>query len=244
MRLTNSNNTITFIKDNHLFFDDYYNEPVDNLQNILLSKSINTDLTSIKYITFGIKFNQLVNNLPDSILGIKFKYCFDQPVNNFPQNLTSLEFGDSFNQPINDLPNNLTFLKFGNSFNQPIDNLPNGLTYLEFGENFYQCVDNLPTTLQILIFFYEKRAYEEHQPSGTANWSRISEPMLVFTDVIKERNYTLNNLPSNLKQLQLNKNYLKNKVDNLPIFLSELRAPENLRNMIDKIPFGCNLTYM
>lgn len=242
MRLTNSNNTITFIKDNHLFFDDFYNEPVDNLQNILLSKSINIHLTSIKYITFGIKFNQLVNNLPDSILGIKFKYYFNQPVNNLSQNLISLEFGDCFNQPINDLPNNLTFLKFGNNFNQPIDNLPNGLTYLEFGEYFYQCVDNLPTTLEILIF--GKSDFEKYQPSGTGNYSKLDTAVLFFVDEIKERNYALNNLPCNLKQLQLNKNYLRNKVNNLPIFLSELSIPENLKNMIDKIPFGCNLTYM
>ena len=243
MRFTESNNKITFIKDNHLFFDDYYDEPVENLQNILLSKSIDIDLTCIKYITFGIKFNQLVNNLPDSILGIKFGYSFNQPVNNLPQNLTSLEFGDCFNQPIYDLSNNLTYLKFGNSFNQPLFNLPNNLTYLEFGENYYHCVDYLPKTLEILIFSYEKSNFEKYQPSGTYNGSKIDNSVL-YVGKIKKIYYTLNNLPYNLKELQLNEKYLKNKVENLPIFLSELRIPEKLKNMIDKIPFGCNITYM
>jgi len=216
MQFYNSNDIITIMNNNHLFFNDNFNEPIDNLPDVLLSKPTNIYLSQIKYITFGDSFNQLVDNLPDSVLGIKF----------------------------------------GSHFNQPVDKLPNNLIYLEFGKTFYQSVNELPITLETLIFFYEDNIYnfslypEMHQPSGTRNYSRIDNVKLVLNlyedkqKPIIKRDHTLNNLPYNLKKLQVNEKYLKEKVNNLPIFLSELRIPTRLKDSVDKIPFNCEVTYI
>lgn len=218
MNLYDSNNVITVMNENHLFFNDNFNNPIDNLPKILLSKPTNIYLSSIKYITFGKIFNQSVNNLPDTILGIKF----------------------------------------GHDFNQPVDKLPNNLIYLEFGENFYQSVNELPSTLETLIFFYEKNLYgytfglhpEMHKPAGTWNRSRIDNSQLIlnlnniYPEPVTVKDHTLNILPPYLKKLQLNEKYLKKEVGNLPIFLRELLIPEELKNMINKIPFDCDVLYI
>ena len=62
---------------------------------------------------------------------------FNQPINNLPNSITHLTLGLDFNQPINNLPNSITNLTLGQKFNQQINNLPNSLTHLEFYE--YSC---------------------------------------------------------------------------------------------------------
>ncbi len=67
----------------------------------------------LNHLIFGKKFNQSVDNLPNTI--------------------TTLAFGEDFNKLVNNLPNNITFLSLCYRFNQPVDNLPNSITVLVLG---------------------------------------------------------------------------------------------------------------
>ena len=57
-------------------------------------------LSKHQRVEFGEKFNQSVDNLPESITHLKFGKFFNQEVKNLPDSLINLEFGTYFNQPI------------------------------------------------------------------------------------------------------------------------------------------------
>jgi hypothetical protein len=48
--------------------------------------------THITDLTFGYKFNQLVDKLPPNITHLTFGDFFNQPVDNLPPNITSFNF--------------------------------------------------------------------------------------------------------------------------------------------------------
>ena len=73
---------------------------------------------------------------------------FNQPVDNLPNSIVNLTFGEHFNQPVDNLPNSIVNLTFGEHFNQSVDNLPNSIVNLTFGKNFDKKIDNIPIGLQ------------------------------------------------------------------------------------------------
>ena len=113
-------------KDDIIIFSFKYNEPL-NL-NLLshYKKVIFSNYELAEYLFDKYEFND-TKNLP-------YFYCkFNQQVDNLPNTLTHLTFGTNFNQQVDNLPNTLTHLTFGGYFDQQVDNLPNSLTHLTFG---------------------------------------------------------------------------------------------------------------
>lgn len=141
----------------------------------------------ITHLTFGDRYDQPVNNLPETLTHLTFEITssFNQPVDNLPKGLTHLTFGESFDESVDNLPETLTHLTFGEAFDQFVDNLPKGLTHLTFGVHFNQPVDNLPESLTHLTFGH------------------------YFSDEV-------NNLPKNLTHIVFEKYYHQRLNNNLP----------------------------
>jgi len=66
---------------------------------------------TLKKITFGFDFNQLIFSLPEQLESIKFGESFNQQIESYPQNLEKLVFGSGYNQQITNLPTSLKFLQ-------------------------------------------------------------------------------------------------------------------------------------
>ena len=110
------------IVNNIIFFDSDFNKILDNeiIQVIKLCDTIcfnNYDNIKICIKTVNkynydyqkywkkSKFNQPINNLPNSIIYLTLGHCFNQPINNLPNSIIYLTLGYYFNQPLNNLPN-------------------------------------------------------------------------------------------------------------------------------------------
>ncbi len=206
-------------------FDYYFNEVVDQCKECIDPKHVAQHICTIlpahiTHLTFGLHFNQPVNNLPNKIthltFGEQFNKCsdklpesvthlvfghyFNQSVNNLPKNLTHLTFENLFNQPVNNLPKNLTHLTFGRDFNQPVDKLPNSMTHLTFGDIFNQEVNNLPKALIYLTFGDDFDQKVDKLPQKITH--------LTFGD---DFNQKLDNLPLNIEYISFG-NYFNTTV--------------------------------
>ena len=95
-----------------------------------------------KTLTLPYKFNNKLKNIPENTENIIFDYSihtaskFNQKIDNLPQSLIKLFLGKFFNKKVDFLPKNLIHLLVGEFFNQEINNLPKNLKSLEFGINF------------------------------------------------------------------------------------------------------------
>jgi hypothetical protein len=90
---------------------------------------------------------------PNPIEVIKFPPKFNEPIDNLPNTVKKIIFSrhnSKFNCKIDDLPTSLEFLETGYSFNQPINSLPQSVTYLVLGKKFSQSLDNLPVRLKYI----------------------------------------------------------------------------------------------
>jgi hypothetical protein len=200
----------------------YYNVDTQTLSlPWVFNKEIKNLLIDVQIIIFEedrakkqfSKFNQSVDNLPNTLTHINFGRRFNQSVDNLPNNLTHLTFGAWFNQSVDSLPNNLTHLTFGVGFNQSVDYLPKNLTHLTFGYSFNQKVDSLPSTL-IEIGFYSHCKIKNNIPNSI-------EFLNIFFSVDDFYNEPIENIASNVKEIKIN---LVSKV-----------------HYLKKIPFGCKV---
>eukprot|EP01112_Ceratiomyxa_fruticulosa_P014471 TRINITY_DN4144_c0_g1_i1.p1 TRINITY_DN4144_c0_g1~~TRINITY_DN4144_c0_g1_i1.p1 ORF type:complete len:231 (-),score=25.14 TRINITY_DN4144_c0_g1_i1:543-1235(-) len=99
------------------------------------NKKVTSLPTSLTHITFGVHFNQGMNDrLPPSLTHLVLGNDFSMPIRSLPSSLTHIEFNSVFfDQPIDSfLPPNLTYLAFSaqSRFNHPINELPLKLTHL------------------------------------------------------------------------------------------------------------------
>jgi hypothetical protein len=170
----------------------------------------------------GERFNQSINNLPNSITHLTLGDYFNQPVENLPHSITHLTFGAYFNQPVNKLPSSITHLSFGEHFNQPLDNLPNTLTHLLLGYNFNKTIQHLPESV-IELGFFSNYIFRDNLP--------------YFIEIVKiyfARDY-----------VEYKKKYIIKKyyITNLPPTIKQIKV-KNYNNAlrITKIPFGCIVT--
>jgi hypothetical protein len=77
---------------------------------------------------------------------------FNQPVDNLPQSITHLIFGRLFNQTVNNLPQTMTHLTFGHNFNQTVDNLPKNIIQLTLNPMvFTQSMNNISPNTEIFL---------------------------------------------------------------------------------------------
>ncbi len=106
----------------------------------------------ITTLVFGEKFNQPVDNLPNSLKSLTLGYDFNLPVDNLPNGLTNLTFGYKFDLPVDNLPNSLIYLELGRYFKQPVNNLPNTIKVLKLGYWFKDIpINNLPNSIDELV---------------------------------------------------------------------------------------------
>jgi hypothetical protein len=158
--------------------------------------------SNLTHLTFGKKFNQSIDNLPNSLTHLIFNSIdgdFNQSMDNLPESITHIILSKKYNKPLDNLPLSLINLQTGYSYNYPLDNLPNSLNKLTIGNNgkwggsvFNYQLDNLPNSLEYL---------------GFTNYSKF--------------NKTFKNLPSSLKTIDLSGYY--------PISINEL--PDTIENI-------------
>ena len=139
------NKTIIFDSEYNEIFDTSILEILPNLNTIIFDNFRDGK-------NFKNKYNQPIDNLPNSIQKIFFGYAFNKLVNNLPNSIISLTFGSQFNQLVDNLPNSIQSLTFGSIFSQSINNLPSSIINLTFGQNFNLLVDNLPDSIINLTF--------------------------------------------------------------------------------------------
>ena len=104
--------------------------------------------------------NNIDRYILDNTHSVKFKWIYDEIIDDLPNSITHLILGDNFNQPINNLPDSVTHLILGDNFNQPLINLPNSLTHLILGDNFNQTIYGIPDSLK---YFKSRHVYIQRE---------------------------------------------------------------------------------
>ena len=99
-------------KYDYVEFDNYFNQPIDNLP------------VGLKSIILGNYFDQPVDNLPSGLQNLTIKSNLTHPIDNLPSGLQSLTFDNYFNQPIYNLPLGLENLYLSDNYDKPLNNLP------------------------------------------------------------------------------------------------------------------------
>lgn len=176
--------------------------------------------------------------LPDSLTFLIFTY-YNQSIE-LPASLTQLALSDDFNQLIK-LPNLLTHLDLGRDFNQPVE-FKDNLIYLSFGENFNQFVD-IPVQLIYLIFSCNF--------SGSIDLPNVKYLVIRYNNTYLIENFSneletlcvthpfdlpLDNLPSQLKSLNIFNYVYNQKLNNLPNSIKYIRLNEHYDHPILSIP--------
>ena len=231
---------------------EHYNKETKTL---IIPEKFNQKLKDIpegtKIIIFGrngyidTKFNQPINNLPNSITHLTFSNHFNQLVDNLPNSITHLTFGRHFNQSVDELPNSITHLIFGSAFNQSVDNLPKNLTHLTFGWYFNQSVDKLPKNLTHLTLSGIFNQPVNYLPESLIVLKLFCDIIIEIPKNVKElhinsSNFLLNNLPYNIEKLFI-KYWVDRKINNLPSTLKEIIIHDFIGDEVMKnitIPFG------
>jgi hypothetical protein len=153
--------------------------------------------------------------------------------------------GDAFNQSIDFLPNGITYLRLGRRFNKPIMNLPQTLKHLIIGAigiaycDFNQSLDNLPEDIETLELIRNSKfdKYINNLPFGLKhlhfnctnfNYPINNLPEGLETLVVRNfNNLTLNNLPSNLKSVQITSNLSKDNAKLLKEYINNSHSNIN-----------------
>ncbi len=236
----------------------YWNKPIDNLPDRILSIRIYSEY-----------FDQPIDNLPANlkILCIKSVYInedddkydniagrFDQPIDHLPSNLEELVICTTiFDEPVDNLPSKLKRLYIGaylGYFNQYVDNLPPNLEILCISSTYFeQELNNLPDSLEILYI----ENYIDNLPDILENLPQKLKTLyyaMSHAEDAEDVNYTVNNLPNNIKALYLG--VLNNTIDNLPDSVEKLyingssKSFEswNFNTVINKLPKNLKTLYI
>ena len=229
-----------------IIFNPKWNGPLDikllsNYKKLVFSDYELSDNLFEKYepdnsIFKGSKFNQEVNNLPNSLTHLTFGQNFNQEVNVLPNSITHLTFGICFNQKVNNLPNSLTHLTFGWKFNQEVNDLPKSLTHLTFNYDFNQKID-IPFTIKYLKLDCNNSYIIDYLPDN------IEELELGCNF-----NLELNNLSISIKKIAFEiDSYYEHELNCLPKFLECLQLPcsydKKLLNISDNLKIICSKNY-
>ena len=209
-------NSYTIYKK-RLFFDNKFNDSVDNYSDVINNNNI-TGIVFSNYSNEHLKLMYTKNNLwmlkhSRKYVGSKFNTKTDWSV--LPEKITYLSLGDNYNQ-ISKLPNNLIYLLFGFAFDCPVE-LPNKLIYLVFGQQFNHPIKWFPNTLKYLVFgkFFNQQVILpeglEHLELGLFFDQPINLPdglkNLVFEENVKEIT-----IPKNINQLVCCVSEISNKL--------------------------------
>ncbi len=250
---------IGYTKLKKIIFNRVFDTPIDNLceynleelefrTECVFNQTINLKKSYIKKITFvkDSLFNQLVDNLPESLEYLELGDNFNQPVDSLPKTLVKLIIGNVFNQPVDNLPNTLKHLELGDTFNYPVDNLPSGLEYLNIGYEFTNLINNLPEKLLNLRIGCKFREEVKSLPNGLLEISfgrgfdaslDAFPPTLRKISFSRNFNQSVDCLSPNLIYLKLSR-FFRKTIDSLPESLETLIIGEYFNNPVDNLPSG------
>ncbi len=242
------------IMDNQIekiIFDSQYNSPLPNLPDsvkiIMFGSNDYYDNFNLDEVTdsqleclFGIndKFNQPIDNLPSNLTHLLFSIGskFNQPINNLPSTLKYLSLCDNFTHPLDNLPENLKYLYLYSCnhgyndiiFNYNLDSLPAGLKYFQFNTDCHKCeFNNLPVGLEYLILDIPYIQKFNNLPSTLKYFD-----LKLITDNLK---YSMFH-PDIHKYIDIDNNYDKNLINNLPNSLEELFITSTFLIKIESLP--------
>lgn len=145
---------------NTMILPSNYNKEIDSLPS------------SMTNLVFGEKYNKKINNILsnlNALTHLTFGVCFDQKINELPESLTHLTFGHSFNQKVDNLPKML--IELGFSSNCKIkNNIPENIKKIKIIFNdldeYYSAVDNLPPNIKEITIKKNKFRYLKKVPFG------------------------------------------------------------------------------
>lgn len=175
------------------------------------------------------KFNQSIDNLPNSLEILTLPDDYNLPINNLPYSLKILTLGNNFNNSLDYLPNSITHLMIGRGclkyfnasckFNQPINDLPNSLIELTFSDEsiFQKKLDNLPNSLKKIRLSGYYTGTIENLPDGIETiilgptWLKYNEKTY-YPLCLKNK---INKLPKSLKKFYYIKYYVNEEFKEL-----------------------------
>jgi hypothetical protein len=110
--------------------------------------------TTLCILILSDNFNQVITNVPMTLLKIHFGYEYEHVLPLLPDSLLILINSDEFNHAIVKWPESLMSLTFGTEFNRKVTVLPNKLQTLKFGWNFNQNISavKFPQCLYTITF--------------------------------------------------------------------------------------------
>lgn len=226
--ITNSlSENIPYTVEGIVFMDNTsYRSNLDNLPN------------TIKYLVFEPEcdFKSAIDNLPNGLiyLEIKSRY-FSESVSNLPQSLEVLILGEGFKSPIENLPESLKYLKLERHTNK-IKSLPKSLKVFTNMCDNLDFIDKLNpleklTWLEINLSKLNKEIDIRHLRVNTLylhcveilQIKNVIFPISVHKLVIyrhgskkkknnNNNNIELDNLPEQLKILEISANYIRCKI--------------------------------
>jgi hypothetical protein len=226
-----------------LIMNEYYNkelylsEPLEELIFQTVASEFNQNIifpSTIKYIQFGDRYDQPLNNLPHSLETlILSNKTSTHPLDNLPSNLKTLKLLNAINNNINlnYLPQCLTYLEITRydktELTIGMDNLPSSLQTIKLSGiiGLNNSIRNLPYNLENLYIDVYDNLDLSYLPDNLKNLyitgSRYLEPIKITK------------LPSKLEILQLTNVIINNssinilQLDFLPLALKEFSIVNN-----------------
>ena len=191
----------------------------------------------------GRKFNQPIDNLPNSLIILKISNSFNQLINNLPNSLEKLEYDSWFNNPIEKLPLKLKYLNLMNSkFNSDIiwNESNNLIEKLILSSSYDKKIPYLPNIKNITI-----KNLNQYELFDERNTNLIKRLNLYKNDSLKE---IYNQIPKSIEELiiTINKNFnwkyipihIKKITFLSSLLLNPLIIDNNISQNIESIEFG------
>ena len=207
---TSDENTIIFdCNFNQIISNDITNYIIENkLSKIIFSDYLDNSIALICENDHDNKI--LFTKYYENIKGSKF----NQEINNLPNSITHIILGTCFSQSVDYLPESLIYLRLGILFNQSLDNLPLSLTHLMINSKFTHTLNNLPEKI-----IYLKISYNSDYNLSISNLSYLKN----LTHLILNYNYnnSIDNLPDSIKHLRLGANF-RAPINTIPDSLEEI----------------------
>jgi hypothetical protein len=148
-----------------LKFGDCFEFPVNNVnlkqvKTLILGRDFNTEITInsmyVNKLVFGWEYNR-IDQYPDSLRILSFGYNFNQIINKLPPLLNVLIFGAMFNQDLThvDIPVSLNTITFGEYYDQDIFNVIFHEIYIinDYSSKITISSSKFPNSLHKIVYF-------------------------------------------------------------------------------------------
>ncbi len=209
-----------------------YNKPLNNFPKYL------EELDIIRLV----EFNNKLDNLPSTLKVLSIGGIYSHPLDNLPEGLQELRVGGNYECKLKKLPKNLETLYLKHDFNQELNDPPSGLKHLIISESskYVGSLNNLPYGLKTLIissnYIYDlnnlpvtlKKIRINNKKSNNANIKKYNFEYLpenldcLEIETHETEDFTLDNLPCNLRKLIFKTGIYNQKLNNLPANLKVL----------------------